>query len=436
MYDELLRFFTLQAEPSPATFYSGENTDLVKTLCARLKLEYLAKPDAQAQYALIDLRARIASIKTLEQWKALRTEIFELCKNLFDNHQERRFITVIAQNIFIDGKYEPLAWDISYVIASIFSLKDEKIACLGESSLYEKVSSKNAGNENFYLLNFRKDENSQNSDELVPYSFRGRKAKFGEATPQWFILKPQRRNADEILHPAKYPEDLIDMYVSAYTKEGQNVYDPMSGTGSTQVGSLKLRRNAYGTELSDFFGEIARKRSKEVITPQQESLFAENNDCEVRIEIGDARDFRKFNFPKQHYLITSPPYWDMLNMKGAENQAKRIESGLRTNYSENLNDMGNINDYNEFLNSISALYFEIAELLHPKAKVTIVVKNIKKKGNNFPFAWDLCRILQEKFILLPENFWLQDDISIAPFGYGNTWVSNTFHQYCLQFQLP
>jgi hypothetical protein len=123
-------------------------------------------------------------------------------------------------------------------------------------------------------------------------------------------------------------------------------------------------------------------------------------------------------------------------MKGAENQAKRIESGLRTNYSENLNDMGNINDYNEFLNSISALYFEIAELLHPKAKVTIVVKNIKKKGNNFPFAWDLCRILQEKFILLPENFWLQDDISIAPFGYGNTWVSNTFHQYCLQFQLP
>ena len=30
----------------------------------------------------------------------------------------------------------------------------------------------------------------------------------------------------------------------------------------------------------------------------------------------------------------------------------------------------------------------------------------------------------------------KDDISIAPYGYGNTFVSNTFHQYCLNFQVP
>ena len=63
-------------------------------------------------------------------------------------------------------------------------------------------------------------------------------------------------------------------------------------------------------------------------------------------------------------------------------------------------------------------------------------KNIKKKGSNYPFAWDLSLRLQEKLILVPETFWLQDDISIAPYGYGNTFVSNTFHQYCLSFQKP
>jgi hypothetical protein len=68
--------------------------------------------------------------------------------------------------------------------------------------------------------------------------------------------------------------------------------------------------------------------------------------------------------------------------------------------------------------------------------MTIVVKNIKKKGRNYPFAWDLAHALQEKLILLPEAFWCQDDIRIAPYGYGNTWVSNTFHQYCLSFQKP
>ena len=68
--------------------------------------------------------------------------------------------------------------------------------------------------------------------------------------------------------------------------------------------------------------------------------------------------------------------------------------------------------------------------------MTIVVKNIKKQGSNYPFAWDLAERLMKKMVLLPESFWLQDDISIAPYGYGNTFVSNTFHQYCLSFQKP
>ena len=45
-------------------------------------------------------------------------------------------------------------------------------------------------------------------------------------------------------------------------------------------------------------------------------------------------------------------------------------------------------------------------------------------------------LLQEYLILSPEMFWFQDDLNIAPYGYGNTFVSNTFHHYCLNFQKP
>ena len=68
--------------------------------------------------------------------------------------------------------------------------------------------------------------------------------------------------------------------------------------------------------------------------------------------------------------------------------------------------------------------------------LTIVVKNIKKKGRNYPFAWDLADKLMTHLDLLPEVFWCQDDINLAPYGYGNTFVSNTFHQYCLNFRKP
>ena len=252
----------------------------------------------------------------------------------------------------------------------------------------------------------------------------------------WFILKPQRRNKTEILHPAKYPEELVNLFVNKFSLKNDFVFDPMSGTGSTQIAALKAGRNAIGTELSSFFCNIAQERCNELVNPTQKSLFETDqiNNSFKLIKV-DARKINKKDFKKIDYVITSPPYWDMLNMRGAENQAKRIDQGLQTNYSEDKEDYGNIEDYDLFINELKDIYLKISKLMTPGSFMTIVVKNIKKKGRNYPFAWDLSNELIPHMTLCNETFWCQDDISIAPFGYGNTWVSNTFHQYCLTFQV-
>ncbi len=436
--EDSIRFFTLSGKDRPGIYYRGSNNDVIKSICGRHSLTFKESPDYDFQYAIIDLRGEIEKVKTEADFEKIRKSLFELLNLLYPLIEERRFITIVSQNRTIEGAYHPFAWDLGYIGQNIFSLKDEKIGCIDEGHDYEKISPKNAGADCFYSMHFRKDELSPGvQSHLSSYSFsKVKKSTFKIRVPKWFILKPQRRNKDEILHPAKYPEDLTELFISRFTKLGDNVFDPMSGTGSSQIGAIKLERNGYGTELSPFFGAIAQKRCAEFINPNQESLFEENLNAMARIEIGDAREFMKFKFPQQNYLITSPPYWDMLNMKGAENQAKRINSGLKTNYSDSEDDFGNITDYKNFVDSLVTIYRELIKILEPGACLTIVVKNIKKKGSNYPFAWDLCRELQSDLVLLPEAFWLQDDISIAPFGYGNTWVSNTFHQYCLNFQVP
>ena len=122
-------------------------------------------------------------------------------------------------------------------------------------------------------------------------------------------------------------------------------------------------------------------------------------------------------------------------MKGAEGQAKRKAKGLQLNYSDDTNDLGNIEDYKEFVNELMSVYKPMLGMIKPGGYLTIVVKNIKKKGSNYPLAWDLSSaLIKEGLQLLPEVFWCQDDINIAPYGYGNTWVSNTFHHYCLNFR--
>ncbi|GBD87864.1 modification methylase DpnIIB [bacterium BMS3Abin03] len=355
----------------------------------------------------------------------------------------RKFILILIKNEFNKGKFIPRAWELAKTLQQYLSLKDEKIGVdLREENLNQEKQKPNyykTKNDIVYSLYFRKDERSKFDGMSLkhPFSYYNTKQErakiFNRKFASWQIVKPPPRKKDEILHPAKYPEVLIQSFIEHFTDEGDNVFDPMSGTGSTQVAALKLGRNAFGTELSEFFGKIANDRCKK--ETEKTSLF-EKKDVKFSIKIKDAVKISKKDFQPVDYIITSPPYWDMLNMKGAENQAKRKAKGLLLNYSDSKDDIGNIEDYDQFLNELVRIYFNLFDLLKPGKYFTVIVKNIKKKGSNYPFAWDLSERLSKKYILCPESFWFQDDQSIAPYGYGNTWVSNTFHHYCLTFQKP
>ena len=134
-------------------------------------------------------------------------------------------------------------------------------------------------------------------------------------------------------------------------------------------------------------------------------------------------------------IMTSPPYWDMLHAKGAETQKKRrLSDGLDVVYSDDPHDLGNIRDYDAFLARLVEIYAGLKPLLRDKAYLTIIVKNVKKRGRIYPLAWDLARELGRVYALKDERIWMQDNQRIAPYGLGSAWVSNTFHHYCLQFR--
>ena len=133
------------------------------------------------------------------------------------------------------------------------------------------------------------------------------------------------------------------------------------------------------------------------------------------------------------YCITSPPYWDMLRMRGAQTQKRRREDGLDVHYSEDEQDLGNVQEYSAFLDLLVEVYRAVSKKLRRGAYLTVIVKNVKKKGVVYPLAWDLAMRLSAFLAVCDERFWCQDDIRLAPYGYGNAWVSNTFHHYCLNF---
>lgn len=251
----------------------------------------------------------------------------------------------------------------------------------------------------------------------------------------WFLHNPPPRRKDVMRHPAKFPETLAQEFIEFFTKAGQVVLDPMAGTGSALQAALRAGRHSYGIELNPDYADIARKLLAEERTNFENGRQA----ITAQIITGDAARFAEHveahQVPTIDYVITSPPYWDMLHARGAETQKKRRKSShLDVIYSNHPDDLGNLDDYEDFLQQLTEIYTGLKPYIRKRAYLTIIVKNVKKGGKIYPLAWDLAKQLGETYTLKDEKIWVQDNVRLAPYGMGNAWVSNTFHHYCLQFR--
>jgi DNA modification methylase len=61
-------------------------------------------------------------------------------------------------------------------------------------------------------------------------------------------------------HPAIFPYELAEKHIISWSNEGDLVYDPFMGSGTTAVASIKEGRNYIGSEISSEYVKIAEKR--------------------------------------------------------------------------------------------------------------------------------------------------------------------------------
>jgi len=259
-------------------------------------------------------------------------------------------------------------------------------------------------------------------------------------TKSWFIHRPEARGDRKIRHPASFPESMVKEFVSFFTRKGELVVDPFVGTGSTLVAALETGRSGIGFEIVKKYADIARGRVKDSLTQNAVRGTPESGSSWTRIVTGDSsklsKAWREKGFPLADYCITSPPYWNQLR-KSHMRQKGRAEKGLDTTYSDNPHEIGNIEDYNDFLRALKRTFDEVHKVMKPKGYLTIITNNVFSDGRMFPLAFDTVSTLAaEPYAWTPkdEKVWCQDDKTLLPLGVFNAWVGNRHHQYCLIFR--
>ena len=137
---------------------------------------------------------------------------------------------------------------VKYPVSSTFSGQDER---------NPYISQKGMGNYFKKLNGAGKVINGKNWNVTIESELKG-------ANPTSCIMFKygNQNKLDNILHFAKFPMSLPQLFIEGFTDIGDIVLDPFLGSGTTGIVALKSNRKFIGIEISLDYCKIAEKRIK------------------------------------------------------------------------------------------------------------------------------------------------------------------------------
>jgi DNA modification methylase len=198
-----------------------------------------------------------------------------------------------------------------------------------------------------------------------------------ESTTIWSF--PERGNW--ATHNSKYrgnfAPQVVRNLILKYTKEKENILDPMVGSGTTLIEAKLLNRNALGIDLNP----NAIKLSNEALN------FENISSTKQRAILGDARNLSTLKNDSVDLIILHPPYLNIIQYSKGEIQG----------------DLSNISNIKKFCDEIEIIAKELIRVLKFNHYCAVLIGDTRKAQHYVPLShYVLQRFLKIGFILKEE----------------------------------
>ncbi len=231
-------------------------------------------------------------------------------------------------------------------------------------------------------------------------------------------------------HPAPFSFSDVARLIRFFTKRNAVVLDPFVGVGSTLKACALHERFGIGIELNPRYVKLTHERLLRELPGNIVSNHTQ------RVIEGDVRDILpQLSENSVDFIVTSPPYGNILHKEDHKAHRERIANGLDTHYSDDPRDLGNIPDYEVFLAEVSRILGACGRVLKSKKYMTVVVSDFRHGSKYVMFHADLARCLEAyDFKLRGMIVLYQRHKRVYPYGYPYSFVPNIHNQLILVMQ--
>ena len=230
-------------------------------------------------------------------------------------------------------------------------------------------------------------------------------------------------------HPAPFMIKDVEKLISMFTKRGMTVLDPFVGSGTTIIASNNLGRRCIGIDLNEEYQTLFNNRVENIDIIEGTQYIVGDSNCVLD------------NIEEVDYIVTSPPYHNILrnDSKGTRNDnGKNYRMSARDGveyYSENENDLGNFDKYEDFLQALKSIMTKAFARLRNKKYASIIISDFTVNKKEVCVQADIVRIMQEiGFEFAGTTILMQTVKPLYPFGYPFAYKINHHHQNIINFR--
>jgi 16S rRNA G966 N2-methylase RsmD len=194
----------------------------------------------------------------------------------------------------------------------------------------------------------------------------------------WIIPNRDNSGAHDGHYHGNFVPQIVHQLLTRYTKSGDFVLDPFSGSGTTLIEAQRMGRNSIGIELQP---SVAAEAAARIHTESREGIIADTF-------VDDSRNFdvnrilQTYNIKNVQFIIYHPPYWDIIK------------------FSEDSADLSNSKTIEEFIENFKQVVRNTCTILEKNRYCAVVIGDKYANSQLVPLGFYCMQAMQQEGLTL------------------------------------